>query len=56
MTVGFALCGSFCTYGKVFPVMEALADRYCLLPILSEASGSVDSRFGNAADHIQRVT
>ena len=56
MTVGFALCGSFCTYGKVFPVMEALAGRCSLVPILSEASGSIDCRFGNAADHIQRIT
>ena len=25
MTVGFAMCGSFCTYDRVFPVMEILA-------------------------------
>ena len=25
MTIGFALCGSFCTYHQIFPVMEELA-------------------------------
>ena len=25
MEIGFAMCGSFCTYNQVFPVMEQLA-------------------------------
>lgn len=53
MTVGFAMCGSFCTYDQVFPVMEELSKRYSLIPIFSEASYSTDSRFGRASDHIQ---
>ena len=36
MNIGFALCGSFCTYDRVFPVMEALASQYELFPIFSE--------------------
>ena len=55
MTVGFAMCGSFCTYDKVFPVMEALAQKYTVIPILSPAAASVDSRFGLAAEHIKRA-
>ena len=55
MTVGFALCGSFCTFSKVFPVMESLASEYDLIPIFSHASQSVDSRFGAAADHLRRA-
>lgn len=55
MTVGFALCGSFCTFHKVFPVMEALAEQYELIPILSEASGTIDSRFGEAAEHLRKL-
>ena len=51
MNIGFALCGSFCTYDRVFPVMELLAREHTLIPIFSEASFAVDSRFGNAADH-----
>ena len=55
MTVGFALCGSFCTFSKIFPVMETLADRYTLIPILSESTSSIDCRFGEAAEHIRKV-
>ena len=55
MTIGFALCGSFCTYEQVFPAMEALAQKHTVIPILSYSSGSVDSRFGTADDHLQRA-
>lgn len=56
MAVGFALCGSFCTYSQVFPVMKKLAEKYDLIPIFSDASGTIDSRFGTAEDHIRKVT
>lgn len=56
MTVGFALCGSFCTYSQVFPVMKKLAEEFDLIPIFSDASGTFDSRFGTAEDHIRKVT
>ena len=56
MTVGFAFCGSFCTYHTIFPVMEALASNYDIIPIFSCASGTIDSRFGSAADHIQKAS
>ena len=55
MTVGFALCGSFCTYSQVFPVMEVLAKSHQIIPIFSFASSSIDSRFGTAADHLNRA-
>lgn len=55
MNIGFALCGSFCTYEKVFPVMEALAEKHNVIPIFSFAAGTVDSRFGAAADHLARA-
>ena len=56
MTVGFALCGSFCTFSQVFPVMEQLSGEHQLMPILSPVVCSVNSRFGTAAGHIQKVT
>ena len=56
MNIGFALCGSLCTFEAVFPVMEKVAKDHTLIPILSQASGSIDSRFGSAAEHIQTVT
>lgn len=55
MTIGFAMCGSFCTFHQVFPVMEELAKSYDLLPILSQNSYCIDSRFGTAEEHIQTI-
>ena len=55
MKIGFALCGSFCTYAQVFPVMEDLAKDHQITPIFSYASGEIDSRFGTADDHLERV-
>ena len=53
MNIGFALCGSFCTYHQVFPVMELLARDYQVTPIFSQSSYTTDSRFGTAQEHIQ---
>ena len=56
MNIGFAMCGSLCTFDAVFPVMEVLASKHTLIPVLSCASQSIDSRFGAARDHIRRIT
>lgn len=55
MNIGFALCGSFCTYARVFPVMAQLSREHSVIPIFSEAAWTVDSRFGTAREHIQTV-
>lgn len=55
MTVGFALCGSFCTFSQVFPAMEALAKEHTVIPIFSPASYTTDTRFGTAQAHIRRA-
>ncbi len=55
MTIGFALCGSFCTYAQVFPVMEALAKEHTLIPIVSQVSQTTDSRFGKASEHLEGI-
>lgn len=52
MNIGFAMCGSFCTFSKVFPVMESLTEEHKVFPILSAASCGVDSRFGEAESFI----
>ena len=49
MNIGFAMCGSFCTFEKVFPVMEQLAGEHEVIPIFSEIVHKTDSRFGTAA-------
>ena len=55
MNIGFAMCGSFCTFSGVFPIMEALAKEYPVYPIFSFAAASTDSRFGKATEFIERA-
>ena len=55
MEIGFAMCGSFCTFADVFPIMEEVAEQHHVIPIYSFASASIDSRFGCADGHINRA-
>ena len=55
MEIGFAMTGSFCTFEKVFPVMEQLAKTNHVIPIFSSSAGSIDSRFGTAQEFSQRA-
>ena len=49
--IGFALCGSFCTFKEVFEEIELLKDEgYNIIPIMSENAYSLDTRFGKATD------
>ena len=54
--LGFALCGSFCTFEKVLSEMEKLAEIYDIIPIMSEGAATIDSRFGKAENFIRRIT
>ena len=56
MNIGFAMCGSLCTFDAVFPIIEKLVKEYTVYPILSDAAGTIDSRFGPAQSHIEKVT
>ena len=38
--IGVALCGSYCTYDKLFPQLILLADKYELVPIMSETAAA----------------
>ena len=55
MNIGFAVCGSFCTFSKVFPVMESLAKEHTLIPIFSPAAYNTDTRFGPAQEFIHKA-
>lgn len=56
MNVGFALCGSFCTFHRVLPVIEDLVSRgYNVLPIMSQTAYTTDTRFGKAADFVKEI-
>lgn len=53
--LGLALCGSYCTYEKLFQAAETLAETYDLIPIMSENAAETDTRFGTATQHIKRL-
>lgn len=56
-TVGFALCGSFCTFAEVLKALEQVTKTFTtVIPILSETSASTDTRFGDAKAHIEKIT
>ena len=54
-TVGFAMCGSFCTLSKAVEQMEGLREQYNLLPIMSRNTYETDTRFGKAQDFIDKA-
>ena len=53
--IGIALCGSYCTYDKLFSQLVLLSDKYELVPIMSETAAATDTRFGKAADFLSRL-
>jgi dipicolinate synthase subunit B len=55
MNIGFAMCGSFCTFQKAFAAMEEVASIHTVTPIFSQAAYTVDSRFGTAQAHFDRA-
>lgn len=49
--IGFAMCGSFCTFSKVLPVVKSLTEMGAnVFPLMSEMAYSTDTRFGKAED------
>ena len=55
-TIGFAMCGSFCTFSKAFEQMRGLVeDGYEVIPIMSGIAASTDTSFGKARDMIKRA-
>ncbi|MBQ1233182.1 MAG: dipicolinate synthase subunit B [Clostridia bacterium] len=48
-TVGFAMCGSYCTHAQALEQLDALLARgYDVVPIVSERVWETDTRFGTA--------
>lgn len=49
ITIGFAMCGSFCTFSKAIEQMQNLINNgFDVIPIMSENASSIDTRFGKA--------
>lgn len=56
ITIGFAMCGSFCTFSEVISQMEELVkEGYNVLPIMSQNAYTTDTRFGSAEGFIKRI-
>lgn len=54
--VGFAFCGSFCTYAKALDALEQVKARYeDVTPIVSQSGVDTDTRFGSAHDHMREM-
>lgn len=54
--VGFAFCGSFCTYDKAMAALEQVKARYGdVTPIVSERSAQTDTRFGPAHEFMREM-
>ena len=53
--LGFAMCGSFCTFKLVLEELERLAKDYDITPIMSQDAAFTDTRFGKAEDFRRRV-
>ncbi len=49
LNIGFALCGSFCTFSQVLKIMQELKDNeHNIIPIMSFNAYNTDTRFGKA--------
>lgn len=54
--IGFVLTGSFCTFSKTIPKMKELKDLGAeILPIMSNNSYELDTKFGKAEDFIKQI-
>ena len=57
MMVGFCICGSFCNHARILDVLKEFVNNGIdILPILSENSSNISTRFGKAEDLIRKVT
>ncbi len=56
LTIGYVMCGSFCTLSKSIDQMEILKNmEYQILPIMSYNVFNLDTKFGKADDFKKRV-
>jgi len=53
--LGLALCGSYCSYEKLFAALPPLLERYDLVPIMSDTAAETDTRFGTAVEQLRRL-
>ena len=57
MLIGYALCGSYCTFERSLDELRRLvAAGYQIQPIMSENAYTTDTRFGKAGDFESELT
>lgn len=55
-TIGFALCGSFCTFSSAVNQLKKLkSEGFNIIPIMSFNAFSLDTRFGKADDFNKQI-
>lgn len=56
LRIGFAVCGSFCTFTQAFEQARRLVELGCeVTPIMSFAAYSLDTRFGTAQQNAAKL-
>ena len=56
LKVGFAMCGSFCTFAPALQQLEELiACGYQVQPVMSQMAYESDTRFGKSDDLKQKI-
>jgi dipicolinate synthase subunit B len=55
LTLGFAMCGSFCTLNEAIEILKLLCQSYNVIPIMSPITYDTDTRFGTAKERILQV-
>ena len=53
--IGYAFCGSFCTFSESFAILKELVKEYDVLPIMSHNAYHTDTRFGEARKWIASI-
>ncbi|MDE5834833.1 MAG: dipicolinate synthase subunit B [Ruminococcus sp.] len=57
LKIGFAMTGSFCTFGKCFEQAEILKNMGAeIIPIMSETASDTSTRFGSAEENIKKLS
>ena len=54
--IGYAFCGSFCTFAQSFEALKQIKCKYSdVVPIMSYNAYSTDTRFGKSAEWIDMI-
>ena len=53
--IGFAITGSFCTHKKILEVIKKLSENYNIVPIVTNAVKTINTRFGDNKEFLQQL-